>query len=253
MHLLPPLFATAQQAYQDYQYQYDVYRQTYSDFQVAKNQYQKFGSLESQSAALAKSKTMLTQRDQLLRSYLVLLNEKLAEAGGISTSTKQLYQTLLQNEITFLDNNAQLIPSTGSIDDVVRVSGELETHYSVLQVTIRQIQIGLALGQVTVLSKYYDTALSDAKTLITNYSGAFTPDKQQTINRWLLEIDNKRSLYQQKYDLLMQTNQALSSEDSSQLDQNYNSESQGILEARQYLLEGASYLGELKNAMMYTN
>jgi hypothetical protein len=247
------VFATSQQAYQDYLYQFDVYRNINTNFQVAKNEYQKFQSLSAQSDALGKAKILLSQRDTLLRSYLLLLNEKLMEDQGLSPSTKQLYQALLANEVTFLNSHAQLIPSAGSIDDVTQVSNQLSSHYMVLQTTIRQIMIGLSLGQLSILSHYYDQAVKDAQILVANYSGVFTPQKQETMNRWVLQITNKRAFYQQKYDALVQKNAALVAQDEQDLDTQYNAAIQEIAEARQYLKEGASFLIELKNSLKFMN
>lgn len=248
-----PAFATSQQAYSDYLYQYDVYRSVYTNFQVAKNEYQKFQSLSAQADALAKTKIMLTQRDTLLRSYLQLLNEKLNEDQGLPASTKQLYQTLIANEISFLAGHEQLIPSAGSIDDITEASSQLSSHYTVLQVSIRQILIGLSLGQLSILSHYYDQALTEAQTMISTYQGAFTPQKQETINRWVLQIANKRTFFQQKYDSLLQANAQLKVYDISDLDTKYRTMTMGINEARQYLAEGASFLIELKNSLKYAN
>ena len=95
--------ATSSQAYQDYLYQFDLYRQKYNDFQVAKNTYEKFNTLESQSLALSSTKTMLQQRNTLLHAYLLYLYERVGEHGGITPSNKQLYQSLLANELAFLE------------------------------------------------------------------------------------------------------------------------------------------------------
>ena len=248
-----PVNATSQQAYQDYLYQFDIYRQNYSDFQVAQNEYQKFQSLTAQTDALNKTKTMLSQRDQLLRSYLLLLDERLREDQGLAPATKQTYEALLQNEATFLASHAQLISAIGSIDDATQVSRQLESHYMILQVSIRQILIGLALGQLSILNNFYKTDLQTAQSLINTYSSNFTSDKQQTINRWILEIQNKQVLFQQKYDALVAANAQFTADDQNSLDQKFGDLSSQINDARQYLLEGSSYLIELKNALKFTN
>jgi hypothetical protein len=244
-------FATSAQARQDYLFQFDTYRTKYADFQVAKNEYQKFGTLTSETTALEKTKTMLAQRDQLLRSYLFLLNEKLTEDAGLNPTTKQLYRTLIANEIKFLDTHESLIPSIGSLEDASQVSGELESHYRVLQVSIRQILVGLAMGQLSILSNVYDAALRDAQAVITANSGLFSIQKRETVNRWILQVTNKKSLFQQKYDSISSANAQMNANDLQELERDYNEISRTIAEARQYLLEGASFLMELKNALKF--
>src|SRR3972149_4862635 len=81
--LVPHVFASSQQAYQDYLFQFDIYRQKYSEFTVSKNEYLKSKTLTSQTTALEKTIAMLSFRDLLLRAYLLLLNEKLNEDRGL--------------------------------------------------------------------------------------------------------------------------------------------------------------------------
>jgi hypothetical protein len=245
------IFASTEQARKDYQFQFDIYRQQYTEFQVAKNEYEKFKTLTSQSTALDKTKSMLAQRDQLLHSYLSLLAEKLAEDQGLNSSTKQLYITIIQNELIFLERHAQLIPSIGSLDDAVRVSQELESHYKILSISIKQILTGLSIGQLSILAQKFDSVTQNAQSIMSAYGGSFTPEKQQTINRWLLQIRNKRSFFQQKLDSIISANATLEASDLDDLESKFNAMQQSIAEARQYLSEGASFLTELKNALKY--
>src|SRR3989344_2399647 len=193
-----PIRSSSEKAYQDYLYQFDLYRQKYSDFTIAKNEYEKFGSLTSQTTALANTSAMLSQRDQLLRAYLLLLNEKLNEDRGLLDTQKATYWALTGNEISFLDAHSTLVSSIGSLDDATEVSKELESHYAILSTSMRQVITGVSLGQLAVLARQYDTALADAKALMTANRGVFSPQKQATVDRWILQITNIRSLYKQK-------------------------------------------------------
>lgn len=252
--LARPASATYEQAYQDYLFQFDSYRQRYSEFQVAKNEYKKFQTLTSQATALDKTKIMLAQRDQLLRAYLIVLFEKLNDPNaGLPAVTKGQYQTILTNEIVFLETHAQRIPSIGSLEDATDVSRELESHYGVLQASIRQILIGLSLGQLAIVAKHYDDQLAKARLLVTAYSGTLSFGKQETVNRWLLQIANKRNFYQQKVDAIIVANAQLISSDPDELDTLYNTMIRNVGEARQYLAEGASFFVEFKNALKYAN
>ncbi len=244
-----PILATYEEAYQGYLVAFDLYRQTNSDFQVAKNEYQKFKTLTSQATALEKTKAMMAQRDRLLRAYLMVLYEKIGDANsGLTPITRDQYQKILGNEIAFLETHAQTTASVASLDDAEQVSRELESHYTVLQTSIRQILTGLSLGQLAILAKFYD-----AKSLITQYSYTFTTQKQETVNRWVLQIVNKRSFYQQKVDAISLQNATLNPNDLEELDVQYNAMIRGMSEARQYLVEGISNLAELRDALKYSN
>lgn len=252
--LVTPIFATYEQAYQDYLFQFDSYRQRYSEFQVAKNEYEKFQTLTSQATALDKTKIMLAQRDQLLRAYLIVLYEKLNDPNsGLPAVTKGQYQTILTNEIVFLETHAQRIPAIGSLEDAVDVSRELESHYGVLQASIRQILVGFSLGQLAIIAKHYDDQLLKAKALVSANSALLPFAKQETVNRWLLQIANKRNFYQQKVDAIAIANAQMSTTDAEELDTVFNAAMRNIGEARQYLAEGASFFVEFKNALKYAN
>ncbi len=245
--------ASSQQAHTDYLYQYDVYRQTYNDFKVAKNEYEKFRSLVSQTQALDQTKKMLTQRDVLLRSYLLLLNEKLNENKGLDAPDRSLYQTLIQNEVKFLESHATLIPAIGSIDDTVDVSKQLESHYNILQTSIRQAIIALGLGELTNYLRTFDTLYVQAQKLVQSNSAIILPVTQTILERWMLQINDKKTLYQQKIDSISETNARLTGSDISDIDKSFQQMQKDMAGAKQYLVEATSYVEELINALRYAD
>lgn len=243
-----PVFADSATAYRDYLFQNDTYRAAYSEFSVAKTEYEKFKSLTSETQALEKTKTMLQARDQLLRAYLYVLNEKLNEDTGLSPASKSTYQGLIRNEVTFLETHIALIPSIGSLSDADTVSKQLESHYTVLQVSIRQIITGIALGNLSTLAKSYDANVMTAQQLISQYGAIFPVSKQNTINRWILQVQNKRTLYQQKIDAINNTSAQLK---GTSLENTFQTIMKNVGEAKQYLSEGSSFMGELVTALKY--
>ncbi len=251
--LVPQSKATSERAYQDYLYQFDLYRQKFSDFTITKNEYEKFNSLSSQTTALTNTSAMLAQRDQLLRAYLLLLNEKLNEDRGLIDTQKVTYRALTGNEISFLDQHSTLVQSIGSLDDAGDVSRSLESHYAILGASMRQVIIGVSLGQLALLARQYDTALADAKALLTTNRDAFGPQKQATVDRWILQISNTRSLYQQKIDSINTKNAQLKGSSIETLDDLFGELKRDVGQAKQYLMEGNRFIGELIEALRYQN
>ena len=251
--LVPSVLASSEKAYQDYLYQFDLYRQKYSDFTIAKNEYEKFGSLASQTTALANTSAMLSQRDQLLRAYLLLLNEKLNEDRGLIDTQKATYWALTGNEISFLNSHSTLVGSIGSLDDAAEVSKELESHYAILGASMRQVITGVSLGQLAVLTRQYDKTLADAKAILNANRGAFSPQKQSTVDRWILQITNTRSLYQQKIDSINTKNAQLKGSSIETLDDLFGQLKRDVGQAKQYLMEGNRFIGELVEALRYQN
>lgn len=248
-----PVHATSQQAYQDYLYQFDRYRQTYSDFQRAKETYFKYHSLTSQTQAVTASQTMMTQRNLLLRGYLLFLNEKLNDDQGLSETAKQQYQGNLQKELAFLETQNQQIAGLTSIDEATSTSKLLETHYVPLQITIRQIIIGITIGKLSGLARTFDQNLQTAQTLLAANTGVLAPEKVSIINRWLTQIQNTRSLYQQKIDEIetSATTQFATITTLSEVDQKFADINKKFPEAQKLLTQMTGYLGEVVQTLQY--
>lgn len=249
--LVSHVSASSQQAYQDYLFQFDNYRKKYSEFTVAKNEYLKFKTLTSQTSALEKTIAMLSQRDLLLRAYLLLLAEKLNEDRGLSQTDRQTYQSLINSEVVFLEGHSKLVGSIGSLEDATQTSQQLESHYSILQASMRQTIGGIAIGNLAVFAKQFDIALADSRAFVNINRGIFTPQKQATIDRWLLQITNVRSLYQQKQEQIVTLNGQYKGSSLTGQNTNLTNVKKAVAEARQYLIEGTGYLGELVNALRY--
>lgn len=197
---------------------------------------------------------MLSQRNLLLHAYLIYLYERVGEQGGIAPVNKALYQTLLSNELAFLEEQGSLVSSINTLDDATTASENLESHYRVLEATIHQIIAGISLGQLGVISQNFDRQVTVAQVIFSQNAGLLSAEKKSTINSWVLAITNKRSLYQQKIDEITAavTNLA-NTNDSSNLDQKFAEITTKIGEAKQYLSDSIANLGEVVRAMQYVN
>lgn len=243
--------ATAEKAYQDYLFQYDQYRLRLNNFKVARTEYLKFQTLLAETTALDTVKAMIIQRNSLLRSYLLLLTEKLNENQGLTAIDKQLYQTLIQNENAFLVNHTQLVSSIGSPSDATDVSKQLESHYLVLYAGIRQTLTSLSLGELMKLNTQYKNSFDELRKLADMNKSLVTPEKQSTTDRWLLQINNKQNLYQQKVEQIMTSNSQLKGNTQLEMDELFVKIQNNLNEAKQYLNQGAPFMQELLTLIQY--
>ncbi len=244
------IYAASQTAYQDYVFQFDQYRQLFNNFRIALGQYQQFNSLESQQDALDKAKLAIGQRDVVGRTYLLYLNEKLTENPGLLTSETALNRTLITNEIGYLDGHSTLVQSISSMDDVEKSSQDFTKHYPLMIAGIRQTIIAIQLGYLNYFATQFDQAAKEAQTLIGISRAQVTPAKQAALDRWLLEISNKRNLYQQKSTAIHTAAFKLSGDDMEQT-RKFATIQSDLATARQYIVEGTSFLNELGNALKY--
>jgi hypothetical protein len=248
---VPQVYASSEQSYQDYVYQYDKYRAAYNEFKIAKNEYDKFNTLNSQTTVLEKTKVMLTWRDTLLRSYLTFLSDKLTENPGLSDTRKDLYRNLITNENTFLENHSGLIPSIGSIGDATEVSAELKSHYIVLQTSIRQTILGLSYGQLSDMYNKYSQSISSVSGILNESRSVIPMAKQSTADRWLVSINNKKTLYEQKMDRIDNMISSIKGNQLDDLDRSMVDIQKELGEARTYLQDGTSYIKELMDILRY--
>jgi hypothetical protein len=245
------VYASSTSAYKEYLIEFDAYRAGLNDFKVARSEYLKFKTLTSQQTALAKTKQMLIQRSQLLRSYLQFINEKLNENTSIDQTNRQLYQTLIKNEVTFLNNHTGLIGAIGSIQDADGVSMQLASHYAMLQSNMYQTIVGLKISELMALDAQYQDVFTKSYTLIQNNKSLFSPEKQAILDRWLLQIQNKRDLFKQKIDEISKENSVLKSSSLTEITASFQRIQKSIAEAKQYLAEGSSFIQELTTSMQY--
>lgn len=243
--------ASSDRAYQDYLFESDVYRQKNNDFSIAKNEYLKFKTLASEATAISKTKEMLSQRSLLLRAYLLLLKERVIEAKSMTNSDKDLYQNLITNEVSFLETHSKFVESVGSIQDAIKASAQLESHYVILSTSIRQIILALTVARLTNLGESYSGLVVNSQILLSIAKTELPLDRQLTLDRWFQRISDKRTLFLQKVDTVNQAKNTLKGSRLEDIQIKFQQILPQVGQARQDLTDGVSYLRELLNAMRY--
>ncbi len=243
-----PVYASSAQAYQDFQYQFDLYRTSLSNYVTARNQYKQFNTLESSQDTLDKVKVYIAQRNQVAKAYFLFLNEKISEDPGLISTDLNLYRGLITNQVGFLDQNTAA--PIGSLDDATKTSTAFIKNYLPMQMGYRQIIVGLELGYLSFFATKFDAAAATAQNLITASHGYASPEKQATLDRWLIALSNKHSLYQEQDKAIRKAMTSIKG-DIQEQDRQLASVQKLIVSARQNLVEGTSYLGEVETALQY--
>lgn len=249
-YVVTVVHASSSTAYQDYTFQFDQYRQKLSDFQVAYTQYKQFNSLTSLQDSLDKAKALFAQRNQVAKTYFLFLNEKLNEDPGLGTQESQTYRTTITNQVGFLDQNTAQSSAIQSIADAAIIETSYTKNYNAMQLSYRQTILGLELGYLQYFGGQYDIAAGQAQALIASNRGNSTPEKQATLDRWLTSLSNQHSLFSQKV-VLIRTAMAKLAGDVAEQDRQFAAIQKTITAAKQDLVEGTSYLGEVQTALQY--
>ena len=161
-----------------------------------------------------------------------------------------IYRTILTNQVGFLDQGIQLAPSIASLDDAARVSEQFVNNYEAMQSAYRQTIAAVELGYLNYFAKRFDDVAVKAQALINESRSDATPQKQAVLDRWLLTLSNKHILYQQKANSIRSMIPKING-DVMQQDRMFTQLQGQFGAARQDLIESASYLKELENALKY--
>lgn len=243
--------ASSEQAYRDYVFQFDQYRTLYNEFQIAKNEYLKFKSLTSETAAVEKTKAMLSQRSILLKTYLLLLNERIRESTSLQAQERDLYTRLIASENEFLETHSQFVNSVSTLSDATKANKQLEDRYTVMQTIIRQTILALNAARLRINLETYTARMSESRELIEKTRGEVPLAKQEILERWYLQITDKRTLFLQKQEQILQTITTLKGSNLQDLERKFNETQRKLTEAQTDLKEGSSYMLELANALRF--
>lgn len=190
---------TYAKAYQDYLYNFDIYRTSHLEYATAKSEYQTYGTLTSQTKALEKTKKMLIARDETLRTFLTAVRMKLKEETSIIDYQQNLAYIKLDDQISFLKTHELVIPSASTIDDLNNNSVEFEFKYSESIFYTSQAKGVIFLGRVNVLNEEVNKEIVQIEEKINQMkeSGKEVSD----LERWLIQAKQKQSRSKEKYNL----------------------------------------------------
>jgi hypothetical protein len=241
----------AQSSYNQYLSSYDSYREAFSQFRIAKNEYDKFQTLTSRQDAVLKATNFLVARDRLLISYLNYLSEKLNQSPSMTQTERQTYLTLIGNELTFLNSHVTLSEAVSSVNDALDVSDQLESHYAVLQVTVRQSIIAMTLSELEKYAEEIESLSNQINSFSVSNRNQFLSNTAALADRWQLSVSNKLRLFRQKTAQIKQKAIALEADSPKELEANTALITRSLGEAKADLTEAVSYLSELLDVLKY--
>ena len=220
-------------AYEDYLYNLNLYRDSYHEFATAKDQYASYKTLTAKTLLLEQTINMLQKRDEALKTYLTALRLNLAETTGILNYEQNLLYLELDNQIIWLNNHKETVPSVASLEDALSSARLVENKYPEIEVlAYKTLTLSTAGQRIEILNQ----TLSQIGALREKL-------KTETLSRWLLEAENKAILAEEKLNQAKALTNSLKSNSRDKKDKFLES-SKLIKEAHQYLKEANSYLLE---------
>jgi hypothetical protein len=238
------LFSTgnvfAQQQVNDYQYQYEKYRQEYKAYELARNEYLKQKTLASQKNAIEKTQAILVQRASVLRIYLMALKYKLSLAEGILSSDRTKLSAQLDIQIQWLQNNADDIQSMSNptLTDLFEISKRLESRQKSYLNLSYETKARIIIGKAKIVNQKYTSILAEIKPLLLEGGMGF-------LQNWLNQAQDMSLQASEKIRNAEALISKLQTSDSKQINKAYGEISDYLIEAQRLLQKGAGFQKEI--------
>lgn len=231
-----------QKAYQDFVFNFDKYRSTHDDYELARSQYLQSQTLAAQAKAQEATYNMLFARDEVVRSYLTMLRMRLGEAVGVSVDRREFLFTKIDQEVNWFTSHQSLLSSASSLEDQVADSNDAKTQYDrVTEALVYDVLTEISLGKQYFLRQKQVSIISDLESKLNQIRSDEQIDIGQ-IERWLLETKNliTRSEGKEQDVLVLQAGFAKSKKRSdlfNQIQFRVNESIQYLKDANDFLLE----------------
>lgn len=229
-------------AYQDYLYNFNLYRTSYQNYLSAKNEYQAYKTLNAETKALETTRQMLQKRDETLRTYLTALRMKLGETTNIINYQQNLQYLKLDTETTWLASHKETLAQTNSIADLLLTSSQLEQKYPEIELLSYQTLGTILAGKqnslrakIVIQSQKIEDKLNQIEKEDQGVS---------LLGNWLIEAKKKLSLSEEKQregETILKT---LKTNDQSKK-REFERAQAAFEQSNQYLKDAAAFLMEI--------
>lgn len=232
------VYADYNSAYQDYIYNYQLYRSASDKFQIDKSSYLTYKTITAQNNALTSFRTVLKTRDQVMLVYYNLLQEKLNATAGSSTDSKNTFNSIKDSEKDWLGSHQKKIDAAGSLDDLNSVSAEFESHYPQMDTEAKQTIATVEKAKLSNLKSQLDNQMGSLNGKIGQIR--FMGIDTSVWDRDMILSQNQLNLYNQKIDAADAIFYPRSISNYQLID--LYSGQKSLLEAKQYLRETVNSL-----------
>jgi hypothetical protein len=238
-----------QRAYQDYVHMGNTHRKAYEEYEVARNQYIKFGTLTSRAKAQEKTYEMLKTRDDLIRSYLTAIRMRLVQATGLVEDEKAVVYSELDPEVAWYIEHKNSYKSTDTLDELVRKSDEVKKHYEHTTVVIYHTLSLIPIGKMYDHHKKVSDIVVKLESKIAEIKedefedGGIDERKLYLINSWLEETKQGLNLNLEKLSTAKSYFEPESKIKNGS--EKYRKSMYEIEAGRKHLLEANSFLKEI--------
>jgi hypothetical protein len=234
---------TYQRAYQDYIYYMDLYRQAYNEFQLARSQYLQSKTLTAKSNAQSATLKLLQTRDEVVKTQLTAIRQKIQDTAGISSSEKQLLYSQIDSEVAWFDNHKKALTSAGTLEDLVKDNEAASERYKGTLLVSYGALNSISVGKIVNFRETISKIITDINKKVSEIRE--NDDKEtQKIERWLLETDNRLTRSREKEQSARNLISSIKP-DQRNIQDIFNDSQFTLEESYQFIKEANNYLKEI--------
>jgi hypothetical protein len=229
-------------ALSDYQYNYNIYRNDFSSFTSAKNEFLNYNTLTSENKALEATRKLLNQRAITVKTYLTAIRMKLKEMTSIVNYSQNLQYIKIDDEVTWIPQHQLEYASAGTINDLLKTSAIFEARYPEME-ALAITSLGQIVGQEEInLRDEVNALIAKTEAKITQMRDAGEDTTME--ERWLIQAKEKVKRSSEKGTAALAITNNVKVDKSNKLA--YWNQAQVLFEEEnQYLKEASSNLKEI--------
>ena len=241
---------TYERSYQDYTYNYDIYRRANSEYESYRLQYIQYKTLTAQENAREATVRMLQARDEVSKTYLTALRTRLSETGGIQDDKRGPLNPQIDASVLWFADHKDKIPSAGSLEDLVKDSDEAAEYYKQKEYMLYDTLVTISIGKIAFIREKQDTTLGEIKTKVSEIRANGDKDTA-VLERWILDTENRLTRSREKeLEALELMPKLKGNQDKINLGV-YEDILFKLSESHQYLKDANSYMKEIINEIKF--
>jgi len=238
---------------------YDLYLDNFheyyranQEYQIARSNYLSYDTLNSKKEAIDKTKGLMEVRDEVLISYFESLNRRLNTTSGVTRKDIDFEIELNNQIIPFLVEHKEEIPSIAFVEDLIKLSKEVEKRQLEYEKRAKKSASVVLIGRANIIyGELLDLdALLQDKIRVLKSAGKDV----NTLERWLLEFTSKKGNAEKKINEAKEAFDVMAEKrDQEEVRKAFLTGQNDLLAARQYIREAMDFAEELSNEIKRGN
>lgn len=237
-------------AYQDYTYNYDIYRKANSEYESYRLQYLQYKTLTAQENAREATVKMLIARDEVVKTYLTALRTRLSETPGVTSEKRNSLNSQIDEEVLWFADHKDKVPSAGSLEDLVEDSDEAATYYHDRELLLYDTLVTIPTGRISLIRDKQEKTLSEIKTKVSEIRANGDKDTG-VIERWILDTEARIQRSKDKQNDALALLPKLKERQDEINTKAYDDIIFKLSESLQYLKEANSFMKEIVNGIKF--